>query len=272
LETITLGGLVLVTAALLGGGLVAGFLSGLLGIGGGGILVAVLYEVFGAVGVDSSVRMHLAVGTSLAVIIPTSVRSFAAHRARGAVDEALLRRFALPILLGVVLGAVVARHASGTALKIVWIVSSSLLAAKLYAGRDDWRLGEEIPKSYLVEAYVAFVGFISTLMSIGGGAFMTMLMTLYNRPLLQAVSTSSGAGPLIAIPGALGFIWAGWGVPELPPGSVGYVSLFGAALIIPASVFAAPIGVRLAHGLPRRHLELAFAVFLTIIAIRFALS
>jgi uncharacterized membrane protein YfcA len=106
-------------------------------------------------------------------------------------------------------------------------------------------------------------------MSTGGGALISMLMTLYGRPILQAVSTSSGAGPLIAIPGALGFIWAGWGVEGLPPGSLGYVSLLGAAIIIPAGVLAAPFGVRLAHGLPRRQLELAFATFLMVIASRF---
>jgi uncharacterized membrane protein YfcA len=202
-------------------------------------------------------------------MVPTTISSFTAHRARGSVDADFVRRFRVPVLAGVVLGALVAGYASSTVLKLIWIVSGTLLAVRLYLGRDDWRLGTDIPKSSLVDAYLAAVGFLSTLMSTGGGALISMLMTLYGRPILQAVSTSSGAGPLIAIPGALGFMWAGWGAENLPPGSLGYVSLLGAAIIIPAGVLAAPFGVRLAHGLPRRQLELAFATFLMVIALRF---
>jgi uncharacterized membrane protein YfcA len=269
LDSLSLADLLLLATALATAGLVTGFLAGLLGIGGGGMLTPILYEVFGSLGIDESVRMHLAVGTSLAVMVPTTISSFTAHRARGSVDADFVRRFRVPVLAGVVLGALVAGYASSTVLKLIWIVSGTLLAVRLYLGRDDWRLGTDIPKSSLVDAYLAAVGFLSTLMSTGGGALISMLMTLYGRPILQAVSTSSGAGPLIAIPGALGFMWAGWGAENLPPGSLGYVSLLGAAIIIPAGVLAAPFGVRLAHGLPRRQLELAFATFLMVIALRF---
>ncbi|HXF55827.1 MAG TPA: sulfite exporter TauE/SafE family protein [Hyphomicrobiaceae bacterium] len=269
MEILPLFELTLLALALAMAGLVTGFLAGLLGIGGGGMLAPVLYEVFGALGVEEAARMHLAVGTSLAAMVPTTMRSFAAHRARGSVDLDFVRRYRLPILAGVMLGIIVAGYASGTALKLIWIVAGTLLALRLYLGRDDWRLGKDIPNSRLVEAYLAVVGFLSTLMSTGGGALISMLMTLYGRSILQAVSTSSGAGPLIAIPGALGFVWAGWGASGLPPGSLGYVSLLGILVIVPASVFAAPWGVRLAHGLPRRHLELAFATFLMVIAMRF---
>ena len=120
--------------------------------------------------------------------------------------------------------------------------------------------------------YGGFVGLVSTLMSIGGGVFVTTMMTLYGRPIQNAVATSSGFGPLIAIPGALGFIWAGWQVASLPPGSLGYVSLLGALLIIPTSVLAAPLGVRIAHRISRRKLELAFATFLMVVPLRFLLS
>jgi uncharacterized membrane protein YfcA len=269
LDTIPLAELVLLAIALALSGLLTGFLAGLFGIGGGGMLAPVLYEVFASLGIEESVRMHLAVGTSLAVMVPTTMRSFTAHRARGSPDMDFVRRFRVPILIGVVLGVLVAGYASSTVLKLIWIVAGTLLAVRLYLGRDDWRLGSDIPGSRLVEAYLAAVGFLSTLMSTGGGALISMLMSLYGRPILQAVSTSSGAGPLIAIPGALGFIWAGWGVAGLPPGSLGYVSLLGALIIIPAGVSAAPLGVRVAHGLPRRHLELAFATFLMLIALRF---
>ncbi len=265
------GELVVLAVALLAAGFATGLLAGLLGIGGGGILVPLLYELFGALGTDDAIRMHLAVGTSLAVIVPTSLRSFAAHRARGAVDLGLVKSMALPVILGVALGAVLARHADAAALQLVWVAAATLIALKLFFGRD-WRLGEAVPGNPFRAFYGAFVGLVSTLMSIGGGVFITALMTFYGQPIQRAVATSSGFGPLISIPGALGFVWAGWAAPGLPPGSLGYVSLLGALLIIPTSVLAAPVGVRLAHGISRRSLELAFAVFLTLVAIRFLLS
>jgi uncharacterized membrane protein YfcA len=263
----------LLALALVGAGLVTGFFAGLLGIGGGGVLVPVLYEAFTVLGVDDAIRMHMAVGTSLAVILPTSLKSFSAHRAQGAVDGALLVRLAGPVVFGVVLGVAVAGASPSAVLKWVWAVFASVMACKLFFGKDHWRLGGEIPRSPLVELYGVFVGLISTLMSIGGGAYITTLMMLYGRPIHQAVGTSSGFGPMIAIPGMLGFMWAGWGAAaSAPAGSVGYVSLLGAALIIPASVFAAPLGARLAHGISRRRLELAFGAFLSVIAIRYFVS
>ena len=266
------GELAALIGALLAAGFVTGLLAGLLGIGGGGILVPVLYEVFGSLGVDEVVRMHLAVGTSLAVIVPTSLRSFAGHRARGAVDMDLVRSMALPVVAGVMLGAILARHANEAVLKGIWVAAATLVSLKLFLGRQDWRLGDVIPGQPFRAIYGAFVGLLSTLMSIGGGVFITALMTFYGHTIQRAIATSSAFGPIIAIPGALGFIWAGWHAAGLPPGSLGYVSLLGALLIIPTSVLAAPLGVRLAHGISRRKLELAFATFLAVVGVRFLLS
>jgi uncharacterized protein len=263
-------------AALLGGLLAAGFatglLAGLLGIGGGSILVPVLYEVFGALGVDDAIRMHLAVGTSLAVIVPTSLRSFAGHRARGAVDMALVRSMALPVVAGVALGAVLARYSNEAVLKGIWVVAATIMSLKLFLGRQDWQLGDDIPGQPFRALYGGFVGLVSTMMSIGGGVFITGLMTFYGHSIQRAVATSSAFGPIIAIPGALGFVWAGWAAAGRPAGSLGYVSLLGALVIIPTSVLAAPLGVRIAHGLSRRKLELAFATFLVLVGARFLLS
>jgi len=266
------GELVLLAGALLAAGFATGLLAGLLGIGGGAVLVPVLYDTFGALGIDDALRMHLAVGTSLAVIVPTSLRSFAGHRARGAVDMALLRSMALPVVAGVALGALLARYTDEAVLKGIWVGAAALMALKLIFARESWRLGDEIPGQPFRALYGGFVGLVSTLMSIGGGVFITALMTFYGRPIQRAVATSSGFGPLIAIPGALGFVWAGWHAAGLPPGSLGYVSLLGALLIVPTSVGAAPLGVRIAHGISRRKLELAFATFLLAVGLRFLVS
>ncbi len=269
---VSLSNLAMLAAALLVAGLFTGFLSGLLGIGGGGVLVPVLYETFGAIGVEPGIRMHMSLATSLAVIAVTSWSSFRAHRTRGSVDVDILRRLGPWVFAGVVLGILVASRSSSDGLKWMWIVFGSLMALKMALGRDDWRLGSELPKALAVDLFALAVGFVSVLMSIGGGAYMVTLMTLYGRPLLQAVGTSSGFGPLIAIPGTLGFAWVGWGVDGLPPLSLGYVSLIGAAAIIPTGILAAPWGVRLAHGIPKRRLELAFATFLALVVTRFAFS
>ena len=258
--------------ALLAGGLVTGFLAGLLGIGGGGVLVPILYETFSALGVPEAVRMHMVLGTSFAVIAPTAWRSFRSHLSRGAVDTDLLRRLRPYVVAGVVLGAAFVSAASGTVLKWVWIICGSLLAVKMALGRDDWRLGNELPSNGVMQAIAFAIGLISTLMSIGGGMFFVSVLTLYGRPILSAVATSSGFGPLIAVPGVIGYAWAGWNAPDLPPLSLGYISLLSAAVIIPASVFAAPYGVRTAHGISKRTLELAFAAFLALVALRLLIS
>jgi uncharacterized membrane protein YfcA len=267
--TLGAGDLAMLVAALLAAGLVAGFLAGLLGIGGGGVLVPVLYEAFGAVGVEPDVRMHMALGTTLAVIIATSLRSFAAHHAKRVADLALLKRVAPWVFAGVVAGTLTAEAASGTALKWVWAIAASVVALKMALGREDWRLGDHLPAFPWPQIGAVAIAYLSTLMSIGGATFVVPALTLYGYAILPAVATASGVGPMIAIPGTLGYMWAGWGVEGLPPYSLGYVSLIGAAIIIPVSVFAAPFGVRLAHAIPRRRLELAFAAFLGAVALKF---
>jgi len=272
LEAMPLGDIAGILLVLAITGLFVGFYSGLLGIGGGGLLVPVLYEVFGALDAPDAERMHLAVGTSLAVMIPTTVRSYYAHRSRGGTDSAIVRRLALPILVGVVIGSVIAKFSPGVVLKWVWVVFSVLMVCKLLFGRESWRLGDDIPKSRLVEVYGVAVGTISTIMSIGGGAYITALLTLYGRTIQQAVGTSSGLGPLVAVPGMIGFAWAGWGVPDLPFGSIGYVNLLGFVALVPTSVAMAPVGARLAHGISRRRLEVIMGLFILTASMRFLVA
>ena len=264
-------GLWLLIAVMIVAGLAAGFLSGLLGIGGGGILVPVLYEAFGLAGVPEDVRMHMALGTTLAVIAPTVLRSLAAHRARGAVDMAVVIRIGPWVALGVIAGTLIAKDASSEALRWVWVVFGTLLAIKMALGRDDWRLADTLPRPPFLEAVAFIIGIISTLMGIGGATFTVPLLTLHGKPLLQSVATATGIGPIIAVPGIIGYIWSGWNMPGLPPYSLGYVSL-AAFLIMPLSVVMAPYGVSMAHGIDKRRLELAFAAFISCVVARFLWS
>ena len=267
--TLSATGLAFLVAALLVAGLLTGFLSGLLGIGGGGILVPVLYEVFSALDIPFDIRMHVTLGTAIAVVAPTTFRSFRGHMARGTTDAAVLRRLGPWMVVGVLLGILTVKVSSTELLQWLWVAFGTTMGLKMALGRDDWQLGNALPLGMGAGLFTMAVGFLSVLLSIAGAAFMVTFMTLYGRPLLQAVGTSAGFGPLIAIPGVIGYVWAGWAVPDTPPFSLGYVSLLGAALIIPASFLAVPWGVKVAHGISKRRLELAFAAFLAVVVARF---
>ena len=261
-------------------GALAGFLAGLFGIGGGAVLVPVLDECFRLAGVPLEVRLPLCVGTSLAIIIPTSISAFRAQYARGAVDMNVLKQWAIPVLLGVAAGSVIARHAPEKLFKYVFVAVAWSAAVRLLFGKANWRLGADLPRGFLMKAYGALIGLLSTLMGIGGGLFANIVMTLYGRPIHQSIATSSGLAVLISIPGALGYIYAGWpaaarfpSVTALqPPFAVGYVSIIGALLVMPTSLLVAPFGVRVAHLLTRRKLELAFGIYLFIVGSRFAIN
>ncbi|MCB1490187.1 MAG: sulfite exporter TauE/SafE family protein [Bauldia sp.] len=258
--------------ALLLAGALSGLLAGIFGIGGGAVIVPVLYQALVYLGVDESVRMHVAVGTSLAIIVPTSLRSFFAHKRRGAVDMALFRSFLIPVPLGVIVASIVAASISGAALRGIFAAIALAVALKLILQRQGWQLGQDIPGNPSRAIIGGLIGFFSTLMGIGGGIITNTYMTLFGRPIHQAVATSSGVGVLISIPGVIGYVWAGWGNPLLPPFSLGFVNLIGVLVVIPASVLIAPLGVRIAHVLTRRQLELGFGIFLVVVAIRFAVS
>jgi uncharacterized protein len=272
LANIPLPELLWLAAALLAAGAVTGVMAGLFGVGGGTIMVPVLYEVFRVLSVPEEVRMALCVGTSLAVIIPTSIRSFRAHLTKNAVDMTVLRLWAVPVVLGVTFGSVIAGFAPSWLFKLVFIAVASLIAIKMLFGKASWRFKGDLPTGPLMRVYGVVIGLLSALMGIGGGALSNMLMSFHGRAIHQSVATSSGLGVLISIPGALGYMWAGWGKAGLPPLSLGFVSVIGFLLLIPTTIYTAPLGVKLAHSLPRRTLEIAFGVFLSLVSLRFILA
>ncbi len=267
-------------ALLIATGALAGFLAGVFGIGGGAVLVPVFYECFRLAGVPLEVRMPLCIGTSLAVIIPTSIRSFRAHYRRGAVDMSILRQWWLPIVLGVVAGTVIARFAPERLFKFVFVGVAWSAAARLLLARESWTFGDKFPSGPLMKAYGFAIGLLSTLMGIGGGLFSNLLMTFYGRPIHQAIATSSALAVLISIPGAIGYVYAGWPAaahfPDVAalqwPFALGYVSLIGALLVMPTSLVTASLGVMAAHALSKRKLEIAFGCYLFIVGGRFVIS
>jgi uncharacterized membrane protein YfcA len=254
-------------------GIVAGVLAGLFGIGGGVVVVPVLYEVFRVLGVPEEVRMQLCVGTSFAILVPTTARSYLAHRAKGAVLAEVLWQWAVPAVIGVGAGSWLAAIAPAAVFKTAFILFVNLLMAKLLFGRESWRLGDELPGRAAMVAYGGGIGLLSALVGVAGGSLCTMVLTLYGKPIHRAVATAAGFGVPITLAATLGYIVAG--IPheaQLPPFSLGFVSLGGFVLMAPIASITASHGARLAHALPRRRLEIAFGLFLLAVSVRFIAS
>jgi uncharacterized membrane protein YfcA len=258
--------LVAVTTA----GIVTGVLAGVFGIGGGAVIVPVLFELFRLFGVPDTVRMQLCIGTSMAIILPTAWRSYRAHKARGVVIPEVLRIWTVPVVAGVLLGAVIAAFAPAAIFKIAFVILGGMIAGKLLFGRDSWRFADDLPGRPAMLGYGFAIGLGSSLMGISGGSLATMVLTLYGKPIHNAVATSAGIGVPISIAGTLGYAVAG--LPHqalMPPLSLGFVSLIGVIAIAPISGWVAPLGARLAHALPKRWLEVAFGSFVLLAAARF---
>ena len=270
LTGIPAGEIAVLAAAILVGGVLTGILSGLFGVGGGAVIVPVLYEVFRAMHVPEEVRMQLCVGTSLAIIVPTSIRSYLAHRAKALVMTEIIRAWAVPALLGVGVGSVIAAFAPPAVFKIAFVVIASMIAFHLLFAREHWRLGVELPGPFVMRVFGFLIGLASSLMGVGAGGITNAVLTLYGKPLHNAVAVSAGLGVPVTIAGTVGYLIAGWRYQALmPPLSIGFVSLIGFALMAPVSSYVAPIGARLAHRLSKRWLEVAFGIFLLTMAMRF---
>jgi len=258
----------ILAVAMLGSGIFAGVLAGLLGVGGGIVIVPVLEWVFELLGVPAEIRMHLAVGTSLAIIIPTSISSARAHYARDAVDINIAKRWSPFIVLGTVIGIIIASRVEGNVLTGVFGVVAFIVAVKMILPFDGRTLTSDVPRGALTATIPTVIGTISTMMGIGGGSLTVVTLTLMSQPIHRAVGTSALFGLVISIPASIGFVYAGWGNDMLPFGSIGFVNLIGFLLIAPTTVLAAPLGARIAHALSRRILGLLFGLFLLLVSTR----
>jgi uncharacterized membrane protein YfcA len=268
-----IGEIVLLAFWIAGAGILVGILAGLFGIGGGAIIIPVLYEVFRVIEVPEGVRMQLCIGTSLAIIVPTTVRSYLAHEKKGAVIPQVVRQWALPAVAGVAVGAVAASYAPAPVFKIAFVIFASFIAARMLLANERWKLGSGLPGRTVMAVFGFITGLASSLVGVSGGAISNAVLTLYGQPMQRAVATSAGIGVPITIAGTFGYILAGWShMAQLPPLSIGFVSVIGFVLMAPVSSFTASYGVRLAHWLPRRKLEIAFGCFLILVALRFLIS
>lgn len=255
-------------AGIVGAGIVGGLLAGLLGVGGGIIIVPVLYNLLASLGVGEGVRMKVAVATSLSTIIATSAISVSSHYKRGAIDVPLLRSWGAPIFAGVVLGTIFGGYADGRILTGVFATVALAVSARMFLHDEGTKVSDGFPNAVVKGVSGLFVGSISALMGIGGGTLSVPILTAYGFDIRRAVGTASAIGFIIAIPGTIGYVLSGIGVSDLPPFSVGYLNVAAALALVPLTTAFAPTGARLAHSIPRRRLQLCFAIFLGITAAR----
>lgn len=246
-------------------GALAGVIAGLLGVGGGIVLVPAFYYSFAHLGYDGPQLMQVCLGTSLATIMATSMRSIRAHHRRGAVDMAMLRAWAPAIAIGAVLGFLLAARLKSDVLQAVFGGLGLLAGLWMALGRADWRLGAALPGAPASWLMGGGVGFLSVLMGIGGGTFGVPMMTLFGMPIHRAVGTASGFGLIIALPSAIGFLTMQ--IDNPPPLTLGAVNLPAFAVIVAMTLLTTPLGVRLAHAMNPGPLKRAFGGFLILVAL-----
>ena len=248
-------------------GAFAGFVAGLLGIGGGIILVPAFYFAFNTLGYHSPQLMQICLATSLATIVVTSVRSVLGHHRKGAVDWDILKSWGIGIAIGAGLGMLATKGLRSQTLMAIFGVLGLCLGLFLTFGRSQWRLGEVMPKGLGRAVTGPVMGFLSVLMGIGGGSFGVPLMSVYSVPIHRAVATAAGFGVIIAVPSVIGFLLTGTAPEGRPPFTVGQVNLVAFAIIVSMTMITAPFGVKLAHAMDPKPLKRLFAVFIMVMAV-----
>lgn len=265
--TFTLPQVILLVGGLSGASIIAGLVAGLLGVGGGIVIVPVLFWLFTLINFPQDLSMHMAVATSLATIIATSISSMRAHHKRGAVDFALLKRWAPALGIGALAGGLAARYFEPAVLTGVFGVVGMIVALNLIVPKT-LVISTHLPGNIVQTGIAGVIGFISSLMGIGGGTLGVPTLAAFSYPIHRAVGTAAAFGLVIAVPAVTGFVISGWDVPGRPPLSLGYVSLAATAIILPFTISFAPLGARLAHALAPAWVRRAFAIFLTLTAIK----
>ncbi len=253
---------------LAGAGLLAGFLAGLFGVGGGVILTPALYALYLQQGVDPAIAMHVAVGTTLATIAPTSLNSARGHARRGSVDWAMLKGWAPAMVFGVVIGTLIAGQVTSRVLLLVFGGMLTVVSLYMILAADRVRLAKDLPGPPWREVIGGTIGTISTMVGIGGTSMLAPTMVLCGRPMRQAVGSSAAMGSLVALCAMLGFMAIGAGASGRPDGSLGYVNLTGVLALVPMTLIFTPLGVAAAHRLPMGILRRIFGAFLLLTAFK----
>ena len=245
-------------------GVVGGLVGGVLGLGAGIVIVPVLYHVLATVGLDQSIRMHVAVGTALAAAIPATLSRL--HGSEREIDWLALRRGFLPLIGGIAIGSTLLALSNGYTLAVIFGVVAFLVVLELlFAGRADRWLGASNPAALFL---AALLGFAATITGIGGTTLALPMLRAQRLSPSRAAATAALFGLAVGIPAAISAVLAGWHARSLPPVSLGYVNLLAFALIAPILLLLEPAGATLAHIIDLKRLRFVFAILIAVITIR----
>jgi len=253
-------------------GILAGFFSGLLGIGGGLVFVPGFYFGMNALGYEPSAIMHVAVGTSLAGILPTGLSSALAHWKRGAVKTEYLKKIGPGTFAGALIGVFIASHVESEGLQLIFGLAVMLVAFIMFMDPKRYAIFTDVPGRPWPALIGAAIGILASLMGIAGGLLCIPFLTVCRVSMHNAVGTASAIGPTISLPAAIGFIGIGLGTDVGIPFTLGYVSIPALLIVVPFSVMMAPIGAKVAHSISVDRLRRVFAVFMVIIAVRMLMA
>ena len=249
-------------------GVIGGLIAGLFGVGGGIVIVPILFWIFTSLNFPNEILMHMAIGSSLATIIPTSISSARAHYHRGSIEIDIIKKWAPGIFLGAIIGGLSGKYFSVNELKYLFASIAFLVALNMFF-KEPLRLGNNFPKSRLLNILMSsLIGLVSSLMGVGAGTLGVPALVALSVPIHKAIGTAAALGLFIAVPATLGLAFSGFNIPNRPPMSIGYVNLIAFFIMFPLTVFFAPVGVKLAHRINQRALKSIFGIFLIITSIK----
>lgn len=249
-------------------GVIGGLIAGLFGVGGGIVIVPILFWIFTSLSFPNEILMHMAIGSSLATIIPTSISSARAHYHRGSIEIDIIKKWAPGIFLGAIIGGLSGNYFSVNELKYLFASIAFFVALNMFF-KEPLRFGNCLPKSRLLNIVISsLIGFVSSLMGVGAGTIGVPTLVALSVPIHKAIGTAAALGLFIAVPATLGLAFSGFNVPNRPPMSIGYVNLIAFFIMFPLTVFFAPIGVKFAHRINQRLLKIIFGIFLIITSVK----
>jgi uncharacterized membrane protein YfcA len=249
-------------------GVIGGLIAGLFGVGGGIVIVPILFWIFTSLNFPNEILMHMAIGSSLATIIPTSISSARAHYHRGSIEIDIIKKWASGVFLGAIVGGLSGKYFSVNELKYLFASIAFLVALNMFF-KEPLRLGNNFPKSRLLNIIMSsLIGLVSSLMGVGAGTLGVPALVALSVPIHKAIGTAAALGLFIAVPATLGLAFSGFNIPNRPPMSIGYVNLIAFFIMFPLTVFFAPVGVKLAHRINQRALKSIFGIFLIITSIK----
>ena len=253
-------------------GVVAGLIAGMFGVGGGIVIVPILFWIFTSLQFPDEILMHMAVGSSLATIIPTSIASSRAHYRKGSIDIDVIKKWGFGIFLGALLGGFSGKFFTSNELKYVFAIVAFIVALNMFI-KNSLKFSNKFPKSKIINSFSSLIiGFVSSLMGVGAGTIGVPSLMSLSIPIHKAVGTAAALGLFISIPATIGLAFSGFDVPNRPPLSIGYINLIAFFIMFPLTVFFAPIGVKIAHLINQRMLKIIFGIFLIITSTKMLIS